>query len=306
MDDASVLDALFGVIAVLLLPIGYRRGAIREVFSTAGIFTGAALAASWGRPWGSDLADLMDIRIGTGQLVVAAGFVVGAMLVLGYGGAYAAVRNVPRLWGRLAGAVLAVINGALVAAYILDYIDTLLDDDDARRTLADSEVATVLLDEFGWVLVGGAGIALAMILLATLFGRERNELRVAAAAPSAPGQRPWAQEQRRGPRLRWGRDDDKVEPVERGYDPATGRYTADAAHYAETMPIATAPRGSYPGSDGGPVTGNEWIGFGQSQAGFTPAASAGESQGEAIRCPSCGERLASGDAFCPRCGRART
>ena len=55
---AQVFDLLLALIIVMFVPIGLWRGALREWIALAGIGLGAALAAEWSAPWGSDLADL--------------------------------------------------------------------------------------------------------------------------------------------------------------------------------------------------------------------------------------------------------
>jgi len=148
MDDGMLLDALFVTIAVLCLPIGFGRGVIREAFVSAGFLFGALLASSWARPWGIDVAESLDINVGTGQFIVSTGFVVGAALLFGYGGAAAAHIPQPRRWTRLTGAVLAVCNGALIIGLILRDIERFLADGDAIRQREDRSHFRLAVDRF--------------------------------------------------------------------------------------------------------------------------------------------------------------
>jgi uncharacterized membrane protein required for colicin V production len=297
MDDSMLLDVLFILIALLFLPIGFRRGIAREVFVTAGILAGATIAASWARPWGVDLADLVDARNGAGQVAVSTGFVIGGALVLGYAGAAAARLDESGIWGRITGAILAVINGALIAAFVLRDIERYLADDATNRSLAESRVADALLRDFGWVLIGMAAFVASVIAVSLIAGDRRTPAQPVAAPTWQPAAATGGKRKRR---LGWGRDDGKVEPQASGFDPTYGRYAADAPHYGENVPIApVAPATwSMDRAQGRPV-GSEWLSVGQSARPEPPAEPA------PLRCLACGERLTSEDAFCPRCGRAR-
>jgi hypothetical protein len=307
MDDGMLLDAFFVTIAVLCLPIGFGRGVIRETFVSAGFLFGALLASSWARPWGIDIADSLDITVGTGQFVVSTGFVVGAALLFGYGGAAAAHIPQPRRWTRLTGAVLAVCNGALIIGLILRDIERYLADGDAIQRIEESEIADVLLREFGWVLLGAAGTVF-VLMLGGLLVRERAPT-VAPLAASSPQvwTAPTEERQKRRPRLRWGRDDGKVEPVERGFDPATGRYQSDAPTFGDTMSVAAvaATTWSLDRAHGLPRGYDEWLNVSRPPEERRVTPDPPVARENDARCESCGERLAPHEAFCPRCGRAR-
>jgi uncharacterized membrane protein required for colicin V production len=238
MDDYILLDLLLGLIVVLFAAIGFWRGAAKEVVVTAGVFAGAALAASWANPWGNDLADLIHLRADVSRLIVAATALLLASLILGYGGS--ALVGSPEVgWGgRLAGATLAAINGGLVLHYCLSFIERFLTDEGAQRALDRSDVSRVLLHQFGWLLIGAAGLIGTAIVASLLLGRRRAfvpyEPAVAASEPAAyhePGGR------QRPARLPRGADAGKYEPVARGYDPANGRYAADAPSIGQTIPF---------------------------------------------------------------------
>jgi uncharacterized membrane protein required for colicin V production len=304
MDDKMLLDGLFILIALLLLPIGFRRGLTREVFVTAGLLVGAKLADSWARPWGSDLEDLIDVRAGSGQLAISIAFIVGGALVFGYAGAAAARIDRPGTWARFGGALLAVINGALIAAFILRDIERFLADEGTQRSLEQSRVARTLLHDFGWVLIGMAAFVLLAIAVSLIVG-DRQAVRPVAVATTPTWQMP-APVAKRKRRLGWGRDDGKVEPQARGYNPAVGRYEADTPHYSDTMPIAPVrPSNWSVDRSQGPTNGNEWLEVAQGRGQDTDPGVFPPAEGATNRCFSCGERLTADDAFCPRCGRAR-
>lgn len=302
MSTSLILDVSFGLLALLFLPIGYRRGVQREVFVTAGVLAGAQLSASWARPWGSDVADAIDVRTGIGAFAVSAAFIVGAAVVLGYGGSGAANPRDPGRWGRAVGALLAVANGTLVAAYLLRDIERFLADAATERALARSRVADVLLRQFGWVVVGMA--ALGALAVAVVLLRRRDSAVTLAPAVSAAWDPPPLATSPRKPRLGWGTDEGKVEPARRAFDSASGRFAADAPSLHATMPMApVAPPPDRAGNWRGDRS--EWMEIApRDPNGWAPRA-ADPPVPTGPRCAGCGEALTPEDMFCPRCGRAR-
>jgi hypothetical protein len=238
MDDYLVLDILLGLIVVLFAAIGCWRGAAKEVVVTAGIFAGYALASSWAQPWGSDLADLIDLRRDVAQLVVAATALLSATILLGYGGSALAGSPDVRVSGRVAGGVLAAINGGLLLHYCLSFVERFLTDEGAQRALDRSHVSRLLLRQFGWLLIGVAGVAATAIVVTLILRRRRafvplvpdsDALETVVYQETGSRQRP--------ARLPRGADDGKYEPVARGYDPSSGRYGADAPSAGQTIPL---------------------------------------------------------------------
>jgi uncharacterized membrane protein required for colicin V production len=243
MTDQALLDALLALIIVLFGLIGFWRGAAREGLVTAGVFTGAAIADAWARPWGGDLARLVSIRLGIAQLIVAGTALLLATTILGYGSGAVLQLPSPGLPSRLAGAVLAAVNGALMLRYGLRFIERFLAGDSTDRVLDDSRVSWLLLRQWGWLLVGGALVFGLAILLAMVINREAEREFAAqglagASYPHhldvAPLQRPV--------RLPRQADEGKIEPASRGFDRASGTYATDAPRIEETIPITPATR----------------------------------------------------------------
>lgn len=306
MTDSFVLDILFLVCALLLLPIGFRRGANREVFVTAGVLAGATLSNSWARPWGEDLADLANSGAGTGRFVVSAAFVVGATVLFGYLGAAAAGLERPELRGRFAGAVLAVINGAIFSAILLRSIEIYLSDPGTEHTLKESAIAWTLLRQFGWVVFGGAVLMCVPIVFSIRSG-DRSSLR---AIDESPGDAKWTRNHRghfgRKRGLGWG-DDGKIEPVTN----ASGTGAGGASLLRDTMAAAPVDSSAWSmdRAGGRPPGNGDWIRLassGSPSQGPTTEIRSGVRSGEARRsyCTGCGELMRADDAFCPRCGRA--
>lgn len=301
MSTGMLLDGSFGMLALLLLPVGYWRGLHREIFATAGVLTGAQLGAAWARPWGSDLADLVGARVGIGQFAVSAALLIGGIVLLGYGGAAAAGTADASRRSRIAGALLAVVNGILLAAFLLRDIERFLADEGTARALDRSQVASILLREFGWVLVGLASIAVLAVAASLSLGNRRALAPLPAPVGAwVPPPVPSAQ---RKPRLSWGSDEGKVEPADRAFDPASGRFSADAPSLHATMPIA--PVAPAPDRAAG-WNGNraEWVEIAPRAPSGWPAPVANAESLSPSRCAGCGEPLTADDMFCPRCGRA--
>ena len=306
MDDAMLLDGLLILIVLLFVPIGSWRGVAREAIVVAGVLAGAAVAAAWARPWGADLAELTGMDVGVAQFSVAMVALLGSTLLLGYGGSVVAHAGAPGLAGRIFGGLLGAVNGVLLTAYTLRFVDRFLADQGTEQAIDESVVARVLVEEFGWVmlaLVTSAGIA----VLGAFLLRRRS---APALAPAAESVESLDARTPRAPRLAWGRDDDKVEPAGRGYDPASGRYAADApsVHQTVAMPAVDPQRiavdRAEPHTD---FAGGEWFERAAALRGGTGAESPARSETSGgtrnERCPACGEVVRSDEAFCPRCGR---
>lgn len=292
MTQHPVLDILFLAIVALFVPIGFARGVVREVFVTAAVLAGATFATSWARPWGGDLADQTVIRVDLARFLVSTSMLVDSMVVFGYWAASVASPARPGFAARCAGAVLAAINGALVLAFLLRDVERFLADEGTRRSLAESRVASILLRDFGWAVAGSACVMFVTILVGTFIGNRAERVSPRPPARTEPGV------SGRRHRLRWGRDDGKVEPSSRGFDAATERYRADTPHHADTMPIAPVNPSAW--SHDRPYTGagaGEWVDISTASPGTITTT-------ETQRCPGCGERTVFLDAFCPRCGRS--
>jgi len=242
MTDQLLLDVLLALIIVLFGLIGFWRGAAREGLVTAGVFAGAAIADSWARPWGGDLAQLVSIRLGLAQLIVAGVALLLATTILGYGSGAVLNLPVPSLPARLAGAALAAVNGALVLRFGLRFIERFLVGAGTDQVLDESRLSWLLLRQSGWLLLGAALAFGLTIFVAMMIGR-RGGRDVAADSPAvvfAPGHHEVTLQ--RPVRLPRQADEGKLEPASRGFDRATGTYAADAPHVRETIPLPPESR----------------------------------------------------------------
>ena len=235
-------------------------------------------------------------------------FLIGTIILFGYGGAAAFHLPEPRIWGRLAGGALAVINGALIVGYILRDIERFLTDPGTERTLEQSYIASTLLHHFGWVvLVAGLIMVIPMLISLLVGNREETPFATPSAAstnwtepaPSAMGRRP---------RMSWGTDEGKVEPVVRGFDSANGRYATDAPSAQQTIPLAPVQAAA---SAPGPHEAMEWrldrVGRGSLPVRWEQFGCRAGALPKRVedRCTGCSELLSADEQFCPRCGRSR-
>jgi uncharacterized membrane protein required for colicin V production len=166
-----LLDILLVLLVSLLIPIGWWRGPVKELFVTLGLLFGILLADYWARPWGRDLSDVSSLTSGAGAFVVAWAFLVASTFILGYGiGSllYPAWHLQP---ARALGAAIGAFNGILLLSFSLQYIRLFLLSDSNEESLEDSYVAQFLLDQVGWVVLLVAFIALPLMLYLLITGQ---------------------------------------------------------------------------------------------------------------------------------------
>lgn len=170
MSIYLVLDILLVLLILLLTPIGYWRGPVKELFVTLGILFGVLLSDYWARPWGNDLADMTTLTSGSGAFLVAMIFLITSTFILGYGlgAALAPARHTTLT--RVLGAGVAALNGALILSFALQYIRLFLLSDVNEESLNKSVVTRTLLNDIGWILLLAAVVAVPVILYALMTG----------------------------------------------------------------------------------------------------------------------------------------
>lgn len=189
MLSALVLDALLIVILLMMVPLGFLRGGLREVCTAAGLLFGILLAEEWSGRWGEWLAGRLDVSTGAAEFIVAV-FLVGlSVSLMGYGGT-AAFSWRPGPGGRMYGAYIAMLNGLVLIGYLINVVVRTVYGGDTPDLIAEGFVSRALSSGFGWVLLAGAF----GVIIATLFGmfvRERvtepDALYPAAPGSTAPG-----------------------------------------------------------------------------------------------------------------------
>lgn len=166
------LKLVVGTAAALMLLmgiVGFRRDLRRGVMTLAGTLMGAIMVGFWSDRWGQSLAD----RVGSGDpqrstFIVSSLIFLFCALVVGYGGGMLlGPKERAPFQRRLVGTLLGILNGALVAAYLLRF--GAASDGSLRELAQDWLPARLLLDGlpllFLIVTVGIALLVLVRILL---------------------------------------------------------------------------------------------------------------------------------------------
>lgn len=162
---ALVIPILAGLALLILGLVGYLRDTRRGILALAGTLLGAILAGFWGAQWGQDLAK----RVGGGDprtLTVVANCAVFlfAVLFVGYAGGLLLRRgrDRPTIGQRMVGALMGVLNGALIVGYLLRFIAD--QNPAARTTLLATPTARAFHDGLPLLFLGIAGLVAALSL----------------------------------------------------------------------------------------------------------------------------------------------
>lgn len=166
---------IFGIVLLLGLLNGLRRGAIKEGILLIAVLLGALLVTLWSQRGGDVIARRMSWQPGTGQWLAAMGLLWGVVLGTGY----APASLLPQRPGkmllplRVAGAALGFLNAGLLIAFSLLYTQTMFYDDAAPREtlwLRTGAISRFLLEQFDLLLLGLAW-SIAVISLVAILGR---------------------------------------------------------------------------------------------------------------------------------------
>ena len=192
IDTPLLLDILLGLVILLFVPFGIRRGVAKEAMVSAGILLGATLAERFGQPWGAELASRFTLEQGAATFAASAALLFAGTFLLGYGGGAALGRSRPGTASRLAGGLLAAFNAALLLSYLFRWMEEILQQGAA---LDDGIVSEALLRRADLLLLGAAGVLFALIVLGWIVNasRSRRQPREADGSSMAaipPRQRP--------------------------------------------------------------------------------------------------------------------
>lgn len=162
------LKIVVGIAAALILLmgfVGFRRDLRRGVMTLAGTLMGAIMVGFWSDRWGQSLAD----RLGSADLqrptfIVSSAIFLFCALVVGYGGGMLlGPKERAPFQRRLAAALLGVLNGTLVAGYLLHF--GAASDGSLREMAQDWLPARLLLDGLPLLfLIVTIGIALLVVV----------------------------------------------------------------------------------------------------------------------------------------------
>ena len=172
------LDILLVVLVLLFAPIGYMRGPVKELLVMLGVTVGALSVEFWARPWGRDLDYYFDTGDDPGGFIVAVSFLMGTTFICGYGLGLLIAPWTFSIRGRLIGALVSAVNGALLVSFSLQYVRLFLLSDANEEALEESYAVSVLMNEIGWVLLGAVAVAPAVIIYGLITRRRAYDLRI--------------------------------------------------------------------------------------------------------------------------------
>lgn len=292
MTDQLILDAVIVAVVALFAAIGFVRGVQREIFATAAILGGWAMASSWTDRWQSDLADLIQVSNKTAGFIVTTALVLGSLVILGWGAGSAVGAYASGSGQRFGGAILGGINAVLLASYAITTYTAYLSDIASRRVINDSRIARLVRDDYNYALAGGMAIAVLLTVIALAIGRSmpKQPLPYGRTYPTPSGRETMAVDP----------NEYKVEPVRR----------APRSALESTMPIATV-ESARPSDSGGrrpnvrfQPQSREWKHTVNSQA-TSPISFPTDDDDPAVTvsCKSCGLAVTLSDVYCPHCGR---
>lgn len=292
MTDQIILDAVIITAVAIFAAIGFIRGVQREVFATAAILGGWAMASSWTDRWDGDLADLIQVTNKTAGFIVTTVLVLGSFVILGWGGGSAVGSFPGRPGQRFAGAALGGINAVLLAHYAINTFTDYLADVSDIRIINDSRIAKLVRDDYNYLLAGGMAIALLLTILALAIGRSvpKPAMPYGRTYPSPSGRESVANDP----------TDYKVEPSRR----------PPRSALESTIPIVTVDNMRQSESGGRRANsrfqpqGREWKHTVNTQA-TSPISYQPDDSGPTVtvNCKACGEAVTLSDVYCPHCGR---
>ncbi len=170
IDTPLLLDILLGLVVLLFVPFGIRRGVAKEAMVSAGILLGATLAERFGETWGTELAGRFALDRGTAIFAASAITLFVCTFLLGYGGGAALGAARPGTLSRLTGGLLAAFNAALLLSYLLGWIESLLGQ---GAILEEGIVSEALLRRANLLLLAAAGVLLALTVIGWIVNANR-------------------------------------------------------------------------------------------------------------------------------------
>lgn len=326
IDSRLLLDALLGFIVVLFVPFGIRRGVVKEAMVSGGLLLGVLVADAWAAEGGARLAVLVGSDPALTAFAVSLAALLAGTFAIGYGAGAAVGDLRSGVPARLAGGILAAVNGTVFLSFLLRAIDRWLQPGD---TLGEGVVSGTLLRRSNDLLLAAGGLVLLLIVIGWIVRAVRGPRTFPAPEPAvAPLSRPV--------RVASGADADKFEPV------AVSSAGYGHGSLVETAPLATEPtRGGnpwrrppgatpppngharQPATSGTGGNGSEWLDRGDDaaagpgrRANWTDRSPAGDSERrfgtgpianldpvEQRRCPTCGAPASATDLYCQQCGK---
>lgn len=168
---AVVLDFLLVIVFLMMVPIGFYRGGLRELCVSAGLLLGIMMSDAWAGRWSGLYERLFGMSEGSATFLMGVTIAFLITALIGYGGS-AVLTYQPGPGGRLYGAYLALFNAMIVAGYLINLFVTYIRPSADDEAVTTGIVARTLSEGFGSVLlVATIGIAIATVL--GMFVRDR-------------------------------------------------------------------------------------------------------------------------------------
>src|SRR5215218_6131070 len=171
IDTPLLLDILLGLVILLFVPFGIRRGVAKEAMVSAGVLLGATLAERFGATWGAELTSRFGLEQGTATFTASAALLLACTFLLGYGAGAALGRSRPGTASRLAGGLLAAFNAAFLLSTLFGWIDAYLKQGSA---LDDGIIGEALLRRADDLLLGAAGVLMLLTVLGWFVNASRS------------------------------------------------------------------------------------------------------------------------------------
>lgn len=182
MLTSIVLDALLILIVIMMVPLGFLRGGLRELSTSAALLLGILMADQWAERWSGVLERWTAMGQDAARFAMSVLIVVAITGIVGYGGS-AAFSWKPGPGGRGYGAYLALLNAMVFIGFLINtYIETIFDGR-VPETIDSAYASKAVSVGFEWILLAGT----VGILAATLFGmlvRERGDEEPVAVGPT--------------------------------------------------------------------------------------------------------------------------
>lgn len=168
-----VLDFLLVIIFLMMVPIGFYRGGLRELCVSGGLLLGILMSQQWGENWSDLLVRIFRMSEGGAAFLMSVVITFGITGLLGYGGS-SSFNYKPGPGGRLYGAYLALFNAMITAGYLINLYAAFIVPASNTDPVTNGIIARSLSDGFGTVLL----VATIGVGFATIFGmflRERTD-----------------------------------------------------------------------------------------------------------------------------------
>lgn len=165
---------MFLTILILLLllglgVLGFRRGIQSGLLTLVGTLVAAALVDLWQGSIARQLGTWLHTENPNGWVLIVVSLAFLAVtLVVGYGSSVLLPRSddvvAPDMRERIMATLVGILNGALIASYLIHYTITILDNGDFRAALTQSPVTSILHMWLPWFVLAIV-IALGLVVI---------------------------------------------------------------------------------------------------------------------------------------------